>query len=286
MISVVINTLNEELNLGRALASVRELADEMVVCDLGSTDRTLEVARKYGAKIFHFKNPGYVEPARNFAIAKAKGDWILVLDPDEEISQSLSLSLRKIVKKPTADYYRLPRQNIIFGKWVRHSRWWPDYNIRFFKKGYVSWNEMIHAVPVTQGKGIELPAKENLAIIHHHYASLEEYLEKMNRYTSVQAEELLKNGYVFSWEDVIKKPLREFLSRFFAGQEYQDGVHGLALCLLQVFSEVVLYLKIWQKQGFKESYPTKSELKAEINQGIRELKWWLRKELSWLKFLK
>lgn len=286
MISVVINTLNEEKELGRAIGSVRDLADEIVVVDLGSTDKTVEVAKSFGVRVFHYKNPGYVEPARNWAINKAKGEWVLVLDPDEELQSSLVKRLKEIAKKPQADYYRLPRKNIIFGKWIKHSRWWPDFQIRFFKKGYVSWNEIIHAVPMTQGKGVDLPAKEDAAIVHHHYDSIEQYLERTNRYTSVQAEEFLKNGYVFDWKDVIKKPFREFLSRYFAGQGYKDGVHGLALCFLQAFSEVVLYLKIWQKQGFKSSETKEKEIKAEFKQVIKELKWWIRKELTWLKLPK
>lgn len=290
MISVVVNTLNEEKNLARVVESVRQLADEIVVVDLGSTDNTVGVAKKLGAKVFHFKNPGYVEPARNFAIAKAHGDWILILDPDEEVSKSLSQSLRKIAKSASrrteADYYRLPRKNIIFGKWIKHTRWWPDYNIRFFKKGHVSWNEVIHAVPMTQGEGRDLPEKEDLAIVHHHYASIEEYLEKMNRYTTVQADALLKNGYVFDWKDLVKKPFREFLGRYFAGQGYKDGIHGLALSLLQTFSELILYLKIWQRQGFRQQEISQREIKKELTSSTKEFKWWIRKELSWLKFPK
>jgi len=139
---------------------------------------------------------------------------------------------------------------------------------------------------MTQGKGLDLPEKEDLAIIHKNYSSLEEYLAKMNRYTSVQAEELLKNGYVFDWKDLIKKPFREFLGRYFAGQGYKDGVHGLALCFLQSFSELVLYLKIWQKQGFREQEIKRSEIKNEFGSLIKELRWWLRKELTWLKLPK
>src|SRR3989344_3276878 len=134
-ISVVINTLNEEANLPRALASVKSFANEIVVVDMMSDDKTVEIAKKAGAKVYEFKRVGYVEPARNFAISKAEGDWIFILDADEELTASLSRELSKIAKNGSADYVRVPRKNMIFGKWVEHSRWWPDYNIRFFKKG-------------------------------------------------------------------------------------------------------------------------------------------------------
>ena len=250
-ISVVINTLNEEKNLPRAIASVRQLADEIVVCDMNSDDKTSEIAKKAGAKVYLHKRAGYVEPARNYAISKATRDWILILDADEQIPKTLANKLKKIVRNPEADYYRLARKNVIFGKWVKHSRWWPDYNIRFFKKGNVVWSEIIHAVPETHGKGLDLPAEENLAILHYHYTSIEQYLERMNRYTTEHAKLLISEGYKLSWKDLIKKPTSEFLSRYFQGEGYKDGIHGLALAGLQAASEFILYLKIWQKEKFR-----------------------------------
>ncbi len=251
-ISVVINTLNEEKNLPRALASVKQFADEIVVVDMKSDDKTVVIAKKAGAKVFEYKRAGYVEPARNFAIGKTKGKWILILDADEQLPRSLVKKLKAIVKNPSANYYRLPRKNLIFGKWVKHSRWWPDYNIRFFQKDFVSWSEIIHSVPMTQGKGLDLPAREDLAIIHNHYESIEQYIERLNRYTTLHAKGLISEGYKFSWKDIVAKPTSEFLSRYFAGEGYKDGLHGLALALLQTFSELTLYLKIWQSEKFKE----------------------------------
>jgi (heptosyl)LPS beta-1,4-glucosyltransferase len=266
MISVVINTLNEEKNLPKALTSVRQLADEIVVVDMKSDDKTQEIAKKSGAKVYEHKRTGYVEPARNFAISKAKGEWILILDADEEISTSLSTSLRKIIKNPRADYYRLPRKNIIFQKWIKHSRWWPDYNIRFFKKGKVSWSEIIHSVPETRGKGLDLRADEKNAIIHHNYISIEQFVQRLNRYTTLHAKLLINDGYKFEWTDLIRKPTNEFLSRYFQGEGYKDGLHGLALSALQAFSELVMYLKVWEKSKFEES-----EIKAdEVIDGMKE----------------
>ena len=279
-ISVVINTLNNESEISRTISSIKNLASEIVVCDMESADKTVEIAKKLGAEVYSHKKEKCVEIARNFLISKATEDWILVLDPDEEISSKLASKLKEIIKNPQADYYRIPRKNIIFGKWIKHSRWWPDYNIRFFKKGFVFWNEVIHSVPMTKGKGIDLPKKEDYAIIHHNYFSIEGYLERMTRYSQVESEEMMKGGYVFSWKDLINKPLNEFLSRFFAGEGYKDGIHGLALAFLQAFSELVLYLKVWEKQGFEEKNLKKSEIKTELNKGISDLKWWLRKKFS------
>ena len=273
-ISVVINTFNEEKNLPKALASVKGFADEIVVVDTMSEDKTVDIAKKAGARVYEHKRTGYVEPVRNFAIGKATGKWILIIDADEELPKGLAKKLKEIVKNPDANYYRLPRKNLIFGKWVKHSRWWPDYNIRFFQKEFVSWSEVIHSVPMTQGKGLDLSAKEDLAIIHNNYVSIEQYIERMNRYTSFQAKGLAKEGYKFSWKDVIAKPISEFLSRYFVGEGYKDGFHGLALALLQGFSELVLYLKVWQSEKFMEQEINIKEVVKTMKKQERDLHYW------------
>ncbi len=273
-ISVVINTLNEEKNLPQALASIKGFADEVVVVDMKSNDKTVEIAKKAGAKVYKYKRIGYVEPARNYAISKATGEWILILDADEQAPEALVKELKEIVQKPKADYYRLPRKNIIFGKWIKHSRWWPDYNIRFFRKEFVSWSEIIHSVPITQGKGLDLQAREDFAIIHYHYDSIEQFVERMNRYTGEHAKLRIKDGYKFKWQDLIRKPTEEFLGRYFSGEGYKDGTHGLALASLQAFSELVLYLKIWQKKGFEEGKTQIKEVIEEMKDAETDIHYW------------
>lgn len=275
-ISVVINTLNEEKNLSRAIASVRKLADEIVVVDMESDDNTIEIAKAAGAKVFTHKRTGYVEPARNYAIDKCDGDWILILDADEEISGKLAAKLADVTKSDAgANYYRLPRKNIVFGKWLEHSRWWPDYNIRFFRKGSVIWDDTIHSIPKASGEGIDLPVSENSAIIHYNYSSVFQYIERLNRYTDIQAESLVKSGYKFNWQDLIRKPVSEFLSRLFDGEGYKDGIHGLALSLLQAFSELCVYLKIWEKEKFYEAELPDEEFEKEVARVEYEIDHWL-----------
>ncbi len=274
-ISVVINTLNEEKNLPRLFASIKGFSDDVVVVDMNSDDATVDIAEKAGARVYTHKRTGYVEPARNFAVSKAKNEWILILDADESLTPTLSKRLIQILKNPSADYYRLPRKNFIFGTWVKHSRWWPDFNIRFFKKGKVSWNEVIHAVPMTQGTGIDLPPREDCAIIHYNYATVEDYLSRMNRYTSIQSQLLIESGYKFIWKDLIAKPWSEFLGRYLAGEGYKDGVHGIASAFLQAFSELILYLKVWQAEKFLPQSVNFSESKRELEKAKKELEWWI-----------
>jgi glycosyltransferase involved in cell wall biosynthesis len=249
-ISVVVNTRNEEENIKRCLESVK-WANEIIVVDMHSEDRTVEIAKKMGAKVFNHKYTLYVEPARNFAISKAAGDWILILDADEEVSPFLAKTLQELIEKPQdLTYFRLPRKNIIFNKWIKHSNWWPDYNIRFFKKGSLHWSAKIHSVPLTRGEGSDLEAKEINAINHYNYQTISQYIERLSRYTKIQSEDLIESDYRFDWRDMLKKPMGEFLSRFFAGEGYRDGLHGLVLSLLQAFSELVKYLRVWEKENF------------------------------------
>lgn len=275
-ISVVINTFNEEQTIERAIRSV-DWADEILVCDMRSSDNSAVLAKQLGSKVIFTKARDFVEPARNFAISKAAHDWVLVLDPDEEIPESLASRLKEMVAKPiVSTYVEIPRKNIIFGKWVKASMWWPDYNIRFFKKGSVTWNDKIHRPPKTEGQGIKLPEDERWAIIHHHYDNIGQYLQRLDRYSSVQARELKQDGYQFHWPDLLNKPLAEFLSRYFANRGFEDGLHGLALSLLQAFSFLVVYLKVWQAQEFKEQELNLEEVRQAAQQGGEEITYWFK----------
>jgi len=274
-ISVVVNTLNAQDTLERSLRSVSILADEIVVCDDGSFDDTLKIAKKFTDKIFKHKGEGFVERSRNYAIGKATGDWILILDADEEVPKRLAERLKSISKgKDGPDYVLIPRKNIIFGKWIKHSGWWPDYNIRFFKKGKVRWTGKIHEDPQKDGNGLTLEADENLAIIHHNYKSIAQFLERLDSYTTIEARGLKSEGYEFNWRDLISKPVGEFLSRYFSSEGFKDGLHGLALALLQAFSFFVTYLKVWEGEGFKEQEVSLNEVKEEFGKKGKELKFW------------
>ena len=273
-ISVIINTLNEEDNIARAIRSVRAFAGEIVVVDMHSDDKTAEIAKKSGAKLYFHERTGYVEPARNFAISKTTREWIFILDADEEVPGTLAKRLIKISEKSEADYYAIPRKNIIFGKWMKYSRWWPDYNIRFFRKGKVEWDSHIHSIPITQGKGADLEVLAEFAIKHHHYTSVEQYVDRMNRYTSIQAKELYKQNHAFNWHDLIRKPTAEFVSRYFAGDGYKYGLHGLALAALQSLSEVVLYIKLWQLNKFNKHKITPQMVIGTIRESQKEMNYW------------
>lgn len=274
MLSVVITAWNEEKNIARAISSAKPIADEIIVVDTQSSDKTAEIAKKLGAKVHHHKNTGIVEPVRNFSISKAKGDWILLLDADEEISQDLARHVRSAVVEPNVDYYRIPRRNIIFNKWIQSEHWWPDYVYRLFKKGAVTWDPAIHSTPFTRGNGRDFPADESHALIHNHYETISQYVDRLNRYTDHQLIVIQERGHNFGWTDIVDKPIAEFLTQYFARKGYTQGFHGLAIAGLQAFSELVLYLKLWQQSEFVSHEISPDQVEKEFEKKLVEWKWW------------
>lgn len=275
-ISAVINALNAQDYIERALGSVRWV-DEIVVVDDGSSDDTVRIAKKYTNKIFHHKSLGYVEPARNFALDKATGDWVILLDTDEEIPQALAKELKKLAEgAKQIDYVEIPRKNLIFGRWIEGTFWWPDYHPRFFRRGKVIWRDEIHSKPKLEGLGLKLEPKEDFAIVHHNYDNLDQFVKRnFITYSKQQAKELIESGYKFEWSDLITKPLGEFLSRYFANEGYKDGLHGLALSLLQAVSFLLVYLRVWEEMGFKDKKIELAEFKDKSKSWAYEMNYWV-----------
>lgn len=274
-LSVVINTLNEAENIASAIKSVKKIADEIVVVDMESDDDTRKIAKDLGAKIFLHRRMGYVEPARNFAISKARNEWILIIDADERITKTLRKKILNAIQNDSNDYYTLPRKNIIFGKWIEHTGWWPDYNIRLFKKSKVSWEDEIHSVPVTQGQGADFEPIEENAIVHYNYKDVESFINRLNRYSTIQARERVAIHKKFSWQNLISKPTSEFVNRYFNLEGYKDGVHGLALSFLQAFSELVTEIKVWQESKFLEEKTNIHEVSKELRASQKEMNYWI-----------
>ena len=276
-ISAVINVRNEAENLAKCLRSIRDFADEVVVVDMHSTDKSREIAEKYGAKLFSYRPMKYVEPARNFALSKATGRWIILLDPDEYLNKTLKKELKKISLRADVDFVHIPRKNIILGKWFRHSNWWPDYVIRFFRRGHVNWKKEIHSQPTTKGNGLTLLDSEKLAIRHNNYTTLSQFVHRALRYSNVQAEELHKNQYTLKTSDFILKPIQEFNSRFFAAQGYKDGFHGLAFSVLQAFAIALIYIRLWEIEGASEKNISKDSFVSASQEATYEYSYWFTK---------
>lgn len=246
MISTVIITYNEEALLKDCLQSVINKSDEIVILDLGSTDNTLNICKEFKAKIFTHQRVNFVEKVRNLAISKAKGDWVLILDPDERVSFTLWEKLLMVVKEDKYTAINIPRKNIFFGRWINHTNWWPDRHVRFFKKGKVSWQEKIHLYPKVDGKMLDLPAIKEVAIEHFGYSTVGDFIDRQNRYSTIEAQNLYQAGERFSWSNFFWKPSREFLVRFIKHAGFLDGWHGFVLTYLMMVYQWQVMIKLWE----------------------------------------
>lgn len=275
-ISAIVHTKNAATTLPRALESL-QFATEIIVIDMESTDETCKIARAQGAKVLSHQNVDYVEPARNFGIQQAQEKWVLILDADEEIPNSLREKIITLAQvENQVDGYYLPRKNIIFDAWISHTAWWPDYQLRFFKKGTVSWPDEIHAHPQVTGKFEYLEASPDNAILHHNYQSVEQFLSRLNRYTSVTVKSQKSTQTPQLTEtELLRSFYNEFLSRLFAHQGIEDGTHGVGLSLLQGMYQAVINLKFWQQNHFKSSSAQPQETIEELRRFQRHINYWI-----------
>ena len=178
----ILITKNEEANIKRCLASIKDISDEIIIVDSGSTDKTLQIAKSFNAKII---NKGFDNFAsqRNFALSKAENDWVLSLDADEEISQELREEISKAIEAEEFDGYLIPRKNIIFGKEIKHTRWSPDKHIWLFKKSKSKFINSIHEEVAVDGHVGELKNPK----IHYSHKNIHEFIKKINLYTDLEA---------------------------------------------------------------------------------------------------
>jgi len=228
-LSIVLITKNEEENISRCLKSV-QFADEIILVDSGSTDQTIRIAKSYGAKIFTNKFVDFASQ-RNFAISKARGEWILSLDADEEIPRSLAEEIREAIKSQKVNGYLMPRKNIIFGEEIKHTRWAPDKHIWLFRKNKGKFKNSIHEeVEVTGSMGQLVNAK-----VHNSHKNVSEFLEMANSYTELEA------GVKFY------SPLRSFVGRYLLKQGFRDGWRGFVLSYLRAVYQFLAWAKQWEK---------------------------------------
>ena len=252
-LSVAIITLNEEENLARTLASVH-FADEIIVIDSGSTDRTIEIAKSFNAKVYSEPWKGF-SAQKNSAIDKCSGTWILSLDADEELSLELQTQLRLLLPtNPAADAYLLRRRNIFLDRWVRHGGYYPDPKLRLFRRYAANFapgarfgDRPVHETITFNGKLETLDCD----LIHHAYPTLESYIEHMDRYSTLGAKLLVAQGKTsrflpaFIW-NVFLVPQLTFLWNFIFRLGFLDGREGLLIHLYHSAYVSWKYAKAWR----------------------------------------
>ncbi len=277
-ISVVISAYNEEKKIEECLRSV-EWADEIIVIDNTSTDKTVLLSKKNGAKVMKRSNNLMLNVNKNFGFTKASNRWILSLDADERVTQELAEEIKTILENDdeTKNGFSIPRKNIIFGKWMQHTGWYPDYQMRLFRKGCGKFEERhVHEQMIIQGQTGVL---EN-PMVHMHYETVTQFLNKTFLiYAPNEADELIEKGYTFNYLDAFRFPWNEFLSRYFARQGYKDGLHGLVLSLLMATYHLVVFTMIWEKNKFIEKdKEIISSVEKEMKSNYQALLYWFASE--------
>jgi len=269
-ISVVIHTKNAAHTIECAIRSVVLWASEILVIDMMSSDETMEIAKGLGAKIVSVPDMQFADPARQMGLERAKGPWILVLDADEEIPRTLAQTLQTLSEDMQVQAYELPRKNMIFGQWAR-TGWWPDYIIRFFQKGAVTWPGRVHALPEAKGRVVRLEDKEEYAIVHHNYENVEQFVERMNRYTSLEAQQKEHDASLF------QSFFREFERRYFLEDGGMQGQYGYALSLLQACYMLIAQVKRMEQKGFfvDNAPQTMVQVEQELDDIYRDLCYWI-----------
>jgi glycosyltransferase involved in cell wall biosynthesis len=224
-LSVFVIALNEERNLERCLSSVA-WADEIVVVDSGSADKTPQIAARYGA--VHSRAFTDYADQKNFAMEKTTGDWLLSIDADEEVTPQLKDEILAAAASGAADAFRVRRSSFIFGRRFRFTGTQDDKPIRLFRRGSARFEQPVHETLRVQGAVVELKTPLN----HYTYPSFGSYLERFGRYTSMEAAYLKSKCYRPNLIDFLVKPLAMFLRLYFAKQGFRDGFQGFVFSAL------------------------------------------------------
>jgi glycosyltransferase involved in cell wall biosynthesis len=261
-LSVCIVSCNEEENIGRTLSSVFELAEEIILVDSGSTDRTLEIARGYGPKVKIFVEPwkGFA-PQKNWALGKASCGWVLLLDADESLTPELSDEIARVTAPATSPQpdaglvaYRFPRRNIIFGRWIKHGGYYPDAKVRLIRRGA----GRVENCPVNEELQVSGPVgRLRSDFLHHAHHTLTDFMEHVNRYSSLAAK--MKGPRPFNVANIVVNPVATFIYNYFFRLGFLDGREGLLLHLCHSMYVSLKYAKAWELSKNSKSDRTRRE---------------------------
>jgi len=238
-ITATIITLNEERNIARAIESLR-CADEILIVDSGSSDRTIELAQNLGVRVIEAGWRGYAAQ-KNWAAEQASHDWILSLDADEALSEALEAEIWNLKKTgPRFDAYTMPRLARYLGRWILHSGWHPDRKLRLYLRQKATWvGEFLHESVRVDGRIGHLESN----ILHFTCDSLSEHLKTLDRYTTLAAQEIVARKVKVSLLRLIFEPLWTFVKTYFIRRGFLDGLEGLTIAYMAAFYTFLKYSK-------------------------------------------
>jgi glycosyltransferase involved in cell wall biosynthesis len=258
-LSVTVITRNEEAHIGDCLESVR-WADEIVVVDTGSADRTLEICSKYTRHVYSRPWQGYA-PAKNAALELATGAWILSLDADERVSAGLREEITVLWQRPMATLaagYAIPRRNYLWGRWLRFGGLYPDAQVRLFKRGQGAFKaRRVHESVDIDGRVERL----SHSIDHYSYRGLSDVIQRLDRYTDLAAVDLRDQGQSFRVAALLMRPVGRFLRNYVLKQGFRDGIPGLIMAVSYAFSVFAREAKLWEMTRNSRAEPPDQRLR-------------------------
>ena len=245
-VSVLVNTLNEETNIKNCLESLT-WADEIIVVDMHSDDKTVEIARRYTKKIFYFKRMGYADPARQFALGKASHEWVLVIDADELVTKRMRDRIKDIMEKDLGDVIYFPQYIYFFGAPLKGTGFGPLQNLapRFFKKSHMDFDDRVHVVfDIKKGARIYTVKDPDDGYLHLTFVDIEQYLDKFNKYTTIEAQNVFQGKKKKStFIRVLFAMVKTFIYRFIIKQGFKDGFKGFYLTIMSMMYIFTAYAK-------------------------------------------
>jgi glycosyltransferase involved in cell wall biosynthesis len=254
-ISVTIITLNEESHIQRAIESV-QWAQEVIVVDSGSTDRTVDIARSLGAQVVYHKWSGYGQQ-KNFAQSQASHDWVLNIDADEEVSpecrDEILHHLQEITSQnATIRGFLLPRKTFYLGRWIRHGGWYPNYLLRLAHRKYARWSEPhVHEQLLVEGETLKL----NTPLHHYAFSSIEEQIQTNLRFARLGSQDLIRKGKKPSLIKLILKPIGKFIETYWIKRGMLDGLPGLIISVNAAHSMFLKYAYLMESRIRRETHP-------------------------------
>ena len=245
-ICVKINVYNEAHNIAAACESVA-WADEIVICDSDSTDNTVELARRYTDKIFNREFRGYKDK-HTYSDAQTTGDWIFWLDADERVTPELRAAIEALRQRDPAtlpDGFWIARRTLFQGRWIKHSGWYPDYQMRLYRKAASYWDGIApHETARVRGSVEKLSGE----LLHDTSDSLSDHLRRMDSYTTLAAEYLHQHGKQVRALDLFVLPMAAFIRTYLFKQGFRDGMQGLIIAIFTAYSVFLKYAKVWEKR--------------------------------------
>lgn len=247
-ISAVIITYNEEKNIGRCLDSLMTIADDIVVVDSFSTDKTEEICREKGVRFVQNKFLGHIEQ-KNFAITQALHHYVLSLDADEELTPELAESINQVKKNWDADGYFINRLTNYCGSWIRHGGWYPDKKLRLWDSRKGKWTGMN---PHDRYELRQNSSTRHLTgdLLHYSFYSISQHVNQINYFTDISSETLFQKGKKAGIFMILFSPIFKFLRDFFLKGGFLDGYYGFIICSLSSYAKFLKYSKLrgkWKK---------------------------------------